>query len=91
MDELSGEAADLTWPEPVCAIGPDGPMVRLSGLPDARKKIAWGEILSTNPALARLLREPALQLVVKGFDAEIFIDAPHAPSLPPESLKARRR
>lgn len=81
----------MTWPETMPVSEPDGLLVRLTGLSEIRKKEAWKEIQASNPALAALLKESALQQVVKAFDADIFIDAAFAPSLPPDRLRGRAR
>jgi hypothetical protein len=90
MDEIYDQGSDFTWPEPVLVLPPDEPVVCLSGLPKARKQAAWVEIQRLNPGLAQLLRHPDIQQVIHAFDAEIFIDARYAPSLPQERLKGRK-
>lgn len=64
-------------------------LVRLSGLPDSRKKVAWHEITQNSPELALLLKTKGLRELLDAFDAEIFVDAALVPSLPPERLKGR--
>ncbi|CEK42689.1 hypothetical protein PQBR44_0166 (plasmid) [Pseudomonas putida UWC1] len=65
--------------------------VKLSGLAEKYKREAWGQISSTNPALAQLLKEPELREAIKFFDADLFVEASSAPCLPVESLKGRKR
>lgn len=91
MEQVKENEGFLSWPEPVRVLQPDGPLARLTGLPESRKRVAWKEIQTLNPALAALLREQPLQQAVKEFGAEIFIEAQYAPSLPLESLKGRAR
>jgi len=64
-------------------------LVRLSGLPESRKKEAWHEINQNSPELALLLKTQGLRELLVAFDAEIFVDASLVPSLPPERLKGR--
>ncbi len=78
------------WPVPVKIYDGDASLVRLTGLPLAMKKKAWGEIQASNPALASLLKEQTLQDLVSYFDADIFVEAKHAPSLPTERLRGRK-
>ncbi|SBW84288.1 Conserved hypothetical protein [Pseudomonas veronii 1YdBTEX2] len=65
--------------------------VKLSGLAEKYKREAWGHITSTNPALARLLKEAELREAMNFFDADLFVEALSAPCLPVESLKGRKR
>ncbi|HHH9441207.1 TPA: hypothetical protein ACP32N_003144 [Pseudomonas aeruginosa] len=64
--------------------------IRLTGLPESRRKEAWKTITRERPALAELLRSPGLQAVVAFFDAEIFVDTDVVPSLPAERLRGRQ-
>lgn len=64
--------------------------VRLTGLPEARKREAWKTISANHPGLAELLRTPELKAIVEFFDAEIFVDAEVVPELPAEPLRGRR-
>ena len=65
--------------------------VRLTGLPDNRRKDAWKTITSNHPGLADLLRSPELKEVVAFFDADIYGDAEVVPALPAEPLKGRKQ
>lgn len=65
--------------------------MKLSGLAEKYKREAWGHITSTNPALARLLKEAELREAMNFFDADLFVEALSAPCLPVESLKGRKR
>ncbi|MDX2309767.1 hypothetical protein [Pseudomonas sp. On1] len=65
--------------------------VRLTGLPDNRKKDAWKTITNNHPGLADLLRSPELKEVVAFFDADIYVDAEVVPALPAEPLKGRKQ
>ena len=89
MDDNNLLSGPDNWPVPVRIYDGDATLVRLTGLPVSMKKKAWGEIQSNSPALAELLREKALQDLVTFFDADIYIEAKHAPSLPPERLRGR--
>lgn len=64
-------------------------LVRLSGLSEQWKRVAWSEINTNSPELANLLKEPDLKQIVQMFDADIFVDADLVPSLPQERLKGR--
>ncbi|WP_370601791.1 hypothetical protein [Pseudomonas nitroreducens] len=75
----------------VPALSGDEKFVRLTGLPESRKKEAWKMIIAERPALAELLRSPDLQAMVAFFDAEIFVESEVVPSLPSEPLKGRAR
>ncbi len=66
-------------------------LVRLTGLPEIRKKEAWQAITRNHPALARLLQEPELKAIMQAFDADLYVDAVVVPNLPAEPLKGRRR
>lgn len=66
-------------------------LVMLSGLAEKYKREAWAVISSTNPALARLLKEPALKAAMDHFDADLFVDASVVPTMPTEALKGRKR
>lgn len=91
MDEYDNDVpGHLTWPEPVEVHDADGPLVRLTGLPQDRKQQAWSDLKTNSPALCSLLKEPTLQEVIRMFDAELFVDADLVPSLPPENLRPRR-
>lgn len=76
----------LTWPEPVLVHDGDGPVVRLTGLSSERKQRAWAEIKASSPALSELLRDPTIQEIIRTFSADLYVDAEHVPSLPPETL-----
>jgi hypothetical protein len=65
--------------------------VMLSGLAETYKRAAWTEISKNHPALATLLREPDLKMIMEMFDADLFVEAFVAPMLPPERLKGRNR
>jgi hypothetical protein len=78
-----------SWPVPVAIYEGKETLVKISGLPQARKLTVWAEIKNNCPELADLLKDPALQDVVKMFSADIFIEAIHAPSLPTERLRGR--
>ena len=65
--------------------------VRLTGLPENRKKEAWQTITRNHPALARLLQEPELKAIMKTFDADLYVEAHVVPSLPAEALRGRNR
>ncbi len=77
------------WPLPVNVTEEDGPLVKLSELPPKYKRIAWTEILASSPALASLLKDPLVSAAIKQFDAELFVGAQFAPSLPVYKLKRR--
>lgn len=64
-------------------------LVRLSGLPEQRRREAWQTISLQHPALASLLREPELKAIMEAFDAELFVEAYKVPMLPVEALKGR--
>lgn len=66
-------------------------LVKLSGLAEKYKREAWEQISSTNPALAKLLKQPELKEAMRFFDADLFVDAKSAPCLPVEPLKGRKR
>lgn len=87
----SGNAGINSWPVPVNVFTGRERVVRLNQLPKALKQKAWNEIQENNPALAKLLRDGTLQMVVEQFDASIYIDAEIAPCLPPEPLRGRSR
>lgn len=65
--------------------------VMLSGLSERHKREAWSAISRTNPALAQLLKDPALKELMQHFDADLFVDAAAVPTLPAEPLKGRKR
>ncbi|MOA62167.1 hypothetical protein D3C78_1875070 [compost metagenome] len=54
------------------------------------KQVAWTEIQQNDPALAQLLKEPELKAAMEMFDAELFVAAEAAPSLPAEWLQGRK-
>lgn len=85
------EATPFSWPVPVetGSMREEPKLVRLSGLPESRKKDAWHEINQNSPELALLLKTQGLRDLLAAFDAEIFVDASLVPSLPPERLKGR--
>lgn len=89
MSELDTEP--FNWPEFVKtgSMREEAKLVRLSGLPESRKKTAWLEINQNAPALALLLKCQGLRDIQAAFDAELFVDATIVPSLPPERLKGR--
>jgi hypothetical protein len=89
MFELDNEP--FFWPEPVetGSMREEAKLVRLSGLPESRKKTAWLEINQNAPGLATLLKSQSLREIQTAFDAELFVDASIVPSLPPERLKGR--
>lgn len=89
MNETKVPEGHLTWPVPVLIHDGDGPMVRLSGLSSDRKQRAWAEIKASSPGLSQLLRDPMIQEIMSTFSAELYIDAEHAPSLPPQKPLGR--
>ena len=90
MEELNTQSGLDSWPVPVKVFKDAEKLVRLTGLPQELKQKAGREIRSNNPPLAALLKEQALQDLVEFFDADIFVEAEHAPSLPVEQLRGRR-
>jgi len=88
IEDLSGTGIN-NWPVPVAIYDGKETLVKLSGLPQARRMAVWADIKKTCPELADLLKDPTLQEVVKMFSADIFIDSTHAPSLPTERLRGR--
>ena len=91
MDADQSYGALDTWLTPVNSIGPDKPLVRLTGLPMALKQKAWLQINQENPKLAELLKDPNIRAIVELFDADIYVEAVNAPRLPPEQLRGRKR
>lgn len=89
MDEILVKSGDLTWPVPVNTAGDYGKLVKITGLSIKHKQVAWAQIKQLNPAMADLLRDPGLQDIVKMFNADIFIEADLAPSLPVERPRGR--
>lgn len=89
MTEL--ETTPFFWPVPVetGSMREEAMLVRLSGLPEGRKKTAWQEIITNSPGLARLLKSQSLRDIQAAFDADLFVEASIVPSLPPERLKGR--
>lgn len=89
MSELDPEP--FFWPVSVQtgSMREEPKWVRLTGLPEARKKTAWLEINQNAPELAQLLKVQCLRDVLAAFDADLFVDASIVPSLPPERLKGR--
>ncbi len=90
MEDLNSQSGLDSWPVPVKVFEGAEKLVRLTGLPQELKQKAWREIRSNHPPLAALLKEQALQDLVEFFDADIFVEAEHAPSLPVEQLRGRR-
>lgn len=90
MDDFSQSSGLDSWPVPVLVYTGKEKVVKLSELPKGLKIKAWGEIKSSCPPLAELLKTDELRHIVEFFSASIFIDAHHAPCLPPEQLKGRK-
>ena len=90
MEEFSTQSGLDSWPVPVEVFEGAEKLVRLTGLPQELKQKEWREIRSNHPPLAALLQDQAFQELVKFFDADIFVEAEHAPSLPLEQLRGRR-
>lgn len=80
-----------TWPEAVQTDSHSemGKFVRLTGLPDRLRRVAWAEINANSPELAELLKDPSIKAVIEMFDANLFVEPSVAPSLPPERLRSR--
>lgn len=79
-----------SWPVPVLIHAGGEKLVKLNEQPKTLKIRAWNEIRSNSPALAELLKDPDLKLVVELFSASIYIEAHYAPCLPTEPLKGRK-
>lgn len=90
MDDYFISSGVDSWPEPVRVFTERETLVRLNELPMNLKQQAWREIQTNSPDLAVLLKDEQLRAVVARFDADIFIDARFAPSLPHERLKGRK-
>ncbi|ELQ8318014.1 hypothetical protein ACM8BJ_24405 [Pseudomonas aeruginosa] len=90
MEELNTQSGLDSWPVPVKVFKDAEKLVRLTGLPQEPKQKAWSEIRTNHPPLAALLKEQALQDLVQFFDADIYVEAELAPSLPVEQLRGRR-
>jgi hypothetical protein len=89
MDDFNTQSGLDSWPVPVEVIHGQEKWVRLTGLPLELKQKAWREICAKHPALATLLKEQSLKDIVDFFDADIFIEPEHAPSLPLDRLRGR--
>lgn len=90
MEDISQSSGMDSWPVPVLVYSEKEKLVKLSELPKSLKGKAWAEIKSSSPPLAELLKKDDLREIVEFFSASIFIDARHAPCLPPEPLKGRK-
>ncbi|WP_121498125.1 hypothetical protein [Pseudomonas aeruginosa] len=89
MDDFNTQSGLDSWPVPVEVFESQEKLVRLTGLPLELKQKAWGEICAKHPSLAALLKEQSLKDIVDFFDADIFIESEHAPSLPLDRLRGR--
>lgn len=90
MDDILQSSGMDSWPVPVMVYTEKENLVKLSELPKSLKGRAWTEIKSSCPPLAELLKKDDLKQIVEFFSASIFIEAHHAPCLPPEPLKGRK-
>lgn len=90
MEDFSQSSGMDSWPVPVLVYTEKEKLVKLSELPKSLKGMAWAEIKASCPPLAELLKKEDLKEIVEFFSASIFIDARHAPCLPPEPLKVRK-
>ncbi|HDS1721569.1 hypothetical protein NPS53_08670 [Pseudomonas putida] len=90
MEEAASSVGLDSWPVPVQVHTANEKLVKLSELSKSFKVRAWGEIQSNSPALANLLKQAELKQIVDFFSASIYIEAHHAPCLPPERLRGRK-